>query len=544
MYGMELLNRFSGRIHFLFADEDFHYLDSLVRLPFRPYLFHCMKRYGRGPIFFIQESGPGVQVSTLEETAAVNWGKGRKDERLAFHFPRDNKKAVQEKGVYRISYKAAKQWREAFFKMLEKEEGQSVFVFPLNAFVRLFSEGAALQRLTGILERVREPGIILLTASQRAEESLPYLLDAQGIFGSSLFPEIAVLQKVNGGRHFYKEMERALGNRFHLQTPFALADFQNMLLYGWLIEEKEWDWNPGKLKEYAEILNVWYHFPETSGIMNDGGCFTMKRLYESLADGRVWEGMNHQLEQPIPGKREKESYPMIGLNGENKKMLDGLKRAISDMPSAQKSLCQERVERLRQALTVPCAGHTAQALKVPIGQTIQWLNQREMDAEFCGTQEGEAVEKILSYLEYCVFSSEFYTDQKLFMDKAEKYKKTVEIHMKIEKLTENVENLEKQFLRCGQQFQDQWEIVRKMEEKKPRIQEELGSFARGAKELSADALLLNAEKEKLVKLDQEKNAVARIIAGKKHERNMLRENASRYEILTTALMPKKQGGEC
>ena len=70
---MEEFSAAAGQIHMLFADEDEHYTDSLVRLERKQYINYCLQKAGYQGIYFIEKQltgKGGYRVFMGSQTAA------------------------------------------------------------------------------------------------------------------------------------------------------------------------------------------------------------------------------------------------------------------------------------------------------------------------------------------------------------------------------------------------------------------------------------------------------------------------------------------
>ena len=317
-----------GRFHFLFADrEDEFYTQGLLRLDWTNMVCLMLRKAGYRRILFVHSDGQEkVTVRSVCERdfrMASDTGKG------------------QEKGLFGLLFKGGEGWlrqqlarmdagttvslargefQELILFILRGErEGETAFAVPVELFAGLYREPEQTDRLIQTIHMKQGQtflpsksggSIFLLTASMAAEESLNPLLDEQGVFHSSLFPEMR--EYVYGKprtESFYMRMRRAFtAERFAGIDALSETGLYRMLLRQYYLGHSD-RISLSLLKEEAGCLYMLMHCP------------AWRREAESMA-----EAAGDRLRLPAPG--ESGAMRALRLQTENSEFLGMVARLV------------------------------------------------------------------------------------------------------------------------------------------------------------------------------------------------------------------------
>ena len=242
-----------GLVHFVFANRDTYFLESMVRLSLEDKLYRELSMQGCRRIFYLKR---GIHPCVL----------GTKD-RASYEFCAlaARKKALFgfRKGTEIPDYSGQDVVRsDEELRAMLRDARNSALVIRIEHFTKLFS--AAPEELAALAaENSQNRNVIVVVASVRAADSLPFFRDPQGIFRNErIFPEICQAfsdAHCREGRS-YELLRVYLGNRCLFYNSLSRYSIANTVR--WVL------WNAHKTREenidedtekIAAFVYTWYH---------------------------------------------------------------------------------------------------------------------------------------------------------------------------------------------------------------------------------------------------------------------------------------------
>ena len=242
-----------GLVHFVFANRDTYFLESMVRLNLADKLYRELSGQGYTRILYLRR---GIHPCVL----------GVKD-RLSYEFCMHaaRKKALfglrKGAGIPEFTGQDVERTDEELRAMLAEARG-CAFVVRIELFAKLFS--AFPDRLAALAaENTQNRNVIVVVSSARAADSLPFFRDPRGIFQNErIFPEIRQAfsdARCREGRS-YELLRVYLGNRCLFYNSLSRYSVTNTVR--WVL------WNAHKIPEenideytekIAAFVYTWYH---------------------------------------------------------------------------------------------------------------------------------------------------------------------------------------------------------------------------------------------------------------------------------------------
>lgn len=188
-----------GLIHFLFAEPDDYYLESLLKLDLMQFLYYSIKSQEYDGIYFLkQENTVKTFLGSKEEISVYCLDQKSVDE-----FPAETgylggqvARSDTAQGKYRMyGIRGRKEIMTSRIQMMIKKDQNYAFVMPLNMMKNLLHTGTFRDTLLNEVNENKDNIMIVLTASKAAENSFGELcsLAQEEPF---LFKEIATYSKV------------------------------------------------------------------------------------------------------------------------------------------------------------------------------------------------------------------------------------------------------------------------------------------------------------------------------------------------------------
>lgn len=251
------------QIHLLFADEDEHYTDSLVRLDREQYIDYCLRKAGYQGIYFIEKqlTGKGGYRVIMGNPASADAYCYQAPSGGWFFTKKSVPRETEGKRVF-CRHNSPEEVTGRIFSMLKNQGGLSMaFVMEPEVFAELYQDQTAGEELRNLLETVKN-SIFLLVSSMKADESFPVFTERKEVFGGTFFRKFKKVFATEGHFRFYEELKNELGDGFHLWNQMKREELYRMLQYLWLTE-RSWQKLPvGTLERGAEFLYAWCHQPE------------------------------------------------------------------------------------------------------------------------------------------------------------------------------------------------------------------------------------------------------------------------------------------
>lgn len=431
-----------GYLHFLFANEDHYYLDSLLRMNLTHYLHYLLKGDGYCGVFFVQDLRGGCCVVMNDKESASVYS--RKALRGVLNWYKDAP-VEKERGTYRVEHRDENEMTERILRLIEEPDDNYAIVMPMQVFCRLFQRQEYLLRLITVLKEKRQNSILLITASLKANESMPLLLDRHGVFGSGICPEIERLQKRQQRFLLYEELEMELRHCYHAWDVMTKKKLRRMLLHGLLLEG--WPLEPDCLEDFVDFIYAWYHSRSFahrfSDVFKPYEWKSMKALEQQLSRGQCLE----RLEKALDSLR-REYGTVHGLGSaiaQRYRLEEG-----NSQPRLQALPCVARMDKIKLEALFPEADRQqyirTEELFFDVRKELlqPWsdgsVNLSSM--EFCmewlrvlseyRTPDPDSVRRVIDLMEYSVHSRE--QDEGVFRKKTECYQMIVRLSAEIHEM--------------------------------------------------------------------------------------------------------------
>ncbi|MDO5538811.1 MAG: hypothetical protein Q4F83_01885 [Eubacteriales bacterium] len=547
---MERFGRSDGVIHFLFANEDEYYLDSLVRLSLDQYLYYCLKKEGYGNIFYIEESPKGFFVRMEDAKSVEEYPSLIKKDILGFfgiHYTKNGVHVTERiqngRKSYHVLHKKKEELLMRLLFMMEERQEQNVFIISVRTFYRLF-EGAEpeyRQRLKSVLETAQCKSILVLVGSLRADESLGCLTDREGIFHSELFPELRRLFQ-EGKVLVYEELKLELEKRYHVWDALNRENIQRMLCHMAFIERK--GLALAEVEDYADFLYVWYHCDafaaEWKGFLPEGENCRLSEVRSYLEKSRNREPLGRKI------------AALKGEEGENLSLLRLLKGIYyiqeERQPGLKKNAAAVRLQRYfsgqQEGTSIQSDRIRRKAELIVRESQKPWSdtsvdNQQEIEEGLellAGLsperdEDLEAIEKILNLVEYRICSREK-LQREVYEKKIQWYRNIAQAAVEMNRMERRIHDWEERRRDCQKRFEQKMQAVRRNEEENPGYRQELEELASGKKHggVSGELLLLDADRSEAVHLYRQQNYLAQLIGKKRQTLLHLREGMREIEL--------------
>lgn len=546
-----------GKIHFLFANEDDYYTESLVKLGRKQYINYCLRKEGYEGIFFIEKTGGnGYTVEMGNHFAAelypykepdVHLFWGRKD-------VQPEQEEIRKEGkLLGIRCYARHDLPEEVCKrvhVLLGKRSRFAFVMPMEVFAALYGDADVRQELWGCLKKGGS-SVLILTAAANADDSFSILTGHADIFP-------AVRKIMDRGRHirFYEELGNELGKGYHLFNQMRREEIRRLLQYLQIAEGAWEEEREGQLEDYTAILYAWYHcagFGEEWKIdLPARERRSMRELaaYLKQKQCRIWQQMDccaeairekdagsGSLEQMIRSMfaEDGERHPGFMENADVRR----IRRAVQGVSGGMSRQIAVKLQQVENSLTFAWTDYEKREQK----ELYRMLRLLEKLQE-SGIRSQEIVIRVLDYLHYSIGNCERYEAEKLFLQKSEYSEKLIESLCAKAELENTIsqpqERLEKYHARQEQLREKFRELA-----KEPVNREMLRRVKEGELEISYLAVHAPAVYQlrmELVQVNDSIKTTGQFISIRQQKINELAQNAVNLENMLTEI--NRQGENC
>lgn len=474
-----------GNIHFLFADNDEYYTESLVKLNLQQYINYCLQREGFTGIYFVQNATDEkvryvVEMGNGQSKDAYYKAKsessflflGKKSVLEASEEVKINEKIIGTKYYARHLTEESLVNRIHYMMKNRHSKSKYAFVLPLSVFCELYEHEEVRKELQENIQRDNKNTLILLTASMKADESFSILTQNPQIFCSELFPEMKKIFAAEQRFKLYKEIGNELGERYHIFNQLREQEIFRMLQYIRIVDGKEEVEMTERLSDYAFLLYAWYHYPDFGWEREIGLPEKNNHSLEQLGNclrrenGRIWQQMErwlNDLQKDMQGERslkelvrnmepeEKEWHPVFSENSEIRRLRRGI-RGIADLHN---KMLVVKLHQVEQVLREPCCNYEEMQGK-GLNRMLKMLEELQSKQLY-----SDMIAKyILEYLQYSVGKWE---QEDIYKEKCRIYEAIVEYSCMYEELKkinkayrESQKEYEKEYsLRCEKMEQMQ-----------------------------------------------------------------------------------------
>ena len=424
----------AGRIHLLFADEDEHYVDSLVRLDREQYIDYCLRKEGYQGIYFIEKQLTG------KNSYRVVMGSKASADAYCYQDPSGGwffgkKSVLQETEGKRVfcRHSSPEELTGRILSMLENQDGLSMaFVMEPELFTELYKERAAGEQLRNMLENVKN-SIFLLVSSMKADESFPIYTENTSVFGETFFRESKKLFETEVHVRFYEELKNELGECFHLWNQMRQEEIYRMLQYLWLTE-RSWQKLPVEILEQGtEFLYAWCHqleleVPKELRLpkKSQRNLRELRKCLKGQAE-TFMECLSEWKMKKTDRVEEKIWYPAFMETADVRRLRQG----IREIAGQERQRLTWKLSRVTEIMV--CPWRDFQKLERP-GLQEMLEKMEELKEENC--RSSETAERVLDFLYYSFQSEGKY-------DTDEVYQMKCECHREIVRCTAIVARMEK-----------------------------------------------------------------------------------------------------
>ncbi|MGN0299057.1 MAG: hypothetical protein ACI4C1_07765 [Lachnospiraceae bacterium] len=298
-------------LHFVFANStDMYYLDSLIQLDLKSYLWYKLKknRLGYEHIYFVSGSASEITLEVLDQDS-YDWYEKKNDhwrkKFIDFFMGAEETFVIKGRTSIRIERDQEKEFCTRILKLMEEstEKEKSAFVFQLSTFSFLFeSNKKLLERLIALNDKDNRGSIVVLLASISAGESKDYLLNPNGIFfykderNQSLCEDlraIAAMKQVD----LYHQMAKQMKERVIFLNSFSRGQIET-LVTSVLMEYPERIGSVQEMEDWIDYLYAWYHSKSFQEQCEWNLEVNQKRYYcelvERLKNQQIWNRLVEQ----------------------------------------------------------------------------------------------------------------------------------------------------------------------------------------------------------------------------------------------------------
>lgn len=258
----------SGLFHYLIANDDVYYTDSLIRLNLQDYLYYELKEERYEYVFGITGSNNKYSMYFFDSKSYL-WA------------------AHQMKGIWESLFGGVTEdfdgspvdiTGEKVMKLIRNAR-QSAFIFRLHTFCNIY-DGNYYEVNRLLTEYAENGNIIILQMDSSAVHSLPYLMDEQrilrgGYSGKPLFPEIMesfTKERLKSGTA-YKALAMKAGERCTFFNSFTIGAIRRVVQYVlWYKLKKELDYSTDEIEKIVRFIYAWYRSSDMQQIYK--GCLS------------------------------------------------------------------------------------------------------------------------------------------------------------------------------------------------------------------------------------------------------------------------------
>ena len=295
-------------VHFVFANRDTYYLESMVRLNLADKLYRELSGQGYRKIIFLKR---GIQPCVLEtkDRASYEFCCTAAKKKALFGFRKGTE-------IPEYSGQDVERTDEELRAMLAEARG-CAFVVRIELFAKLFS-GHADQLAALVEENSQNRNVIDVISSVRAGDSLPYFRDPEGILQNErIFPEIRQAfsdENCREGRA-YELLRVYLQDRCHFYNSLSRYSVTNTVRWTLWNCHKVPEENIDELtKKIAAFVYTWYHSPALRRKYPDCLSANEERRYAELSRtlerrlAVILRDMENFREEDYPSETENVDY--------------------------------------------------------------------------------------------------------------------------------------------------------------------------------------------------------------------------------------------
>lgn len=538
------MERFSwkkGMCHLVFGNEDSYFLKSLICLNLHQYLYYELKKENYQAIYFIGGEEGRYAITFGDEDSGKLYSKYRKQgmgNLFRMRGEYETCKTIKDLGIF-------------LGEMLNmmKHEKNLAFVFEIETFAGISDYPDFERELMGEAEKnFSRKHILLVQAPTSADGSRRYLADPNGIFQTSLFPEIRLLFEHTWRMPTYETMREEMGARVSFLNDLGREEIGSMVRHFLIQKETYFEYAP-MADRYADVIWAWHHsrifrnmakqlFPKNEersmeviyrSLEEGGSFFHLDRLTRCLCTQMGEEG---ELRQWILNRYPEDAWQ--GQIHEENILLRRLERLHDGRIGEDKKRLftkqKERVlDRIEEEMRKP-------ALVVPEEEDREYISQCiAAMQDGCAQGDIQLLEKGLEGLEYGVLGKEEYKKEEnrqdiskieaLYLTMFQVAKKQRELELLYQSDGEKIEMYAAQWRHLMQEIRGYQHGHPEWEKEQARMEERAVS--------SGELHLLSVKKTEAVRLNKRIHYLKHLRAERKEAIGKCQEQIHNMELAAT-----------
>lgn len=509
--------------HFVFAQEDQYYLDSLVCFDLNRYLYYQLKKDGYQGVFFLQDLKGGCHVAAEDRKSADLYNKARSRGVLgrlgrAFGAETDIESwTYHKRNLYRFSHKNETELKNQIIRFLEEPEDHYAFVVPIAVFQELYKDGISRIELHKALE-ARQNSCFILLASKKANESLKYLTgeaNKDKALVSSLCKELEDLAQETEKEivPIFERLRIQLGPCYHAWNQLGKEEIRRMFLHGVLFDA--WNIDRDCMQQYVDFSYAWYRssvlahrYPDVLPA-NEWG--TIAELEKYLAQPQNLEKLSQAIADIMDKAEQGVSLDRVLKARYRIEELQPLREPMLEETPSQRWLNQVNFEALLPGLDEAAENAlTEQYYNLKKELQIPRSNGRQLEAEaqFCAKKFEEirrggyydlvSVKRVLNMMEYAICRQ--VPQEAAFRNEIDKYRLVIETSIELGKMRREIDNREVQLEEKRAEYARQLAEIRRTGIASGQTRNKIAQMVAVPEPVSGDVLAEHAKKVHLVNL--------------------------------------------
>lgn len=566
-----------GLCHFVFANEDVYYLDSLIQLNLWQYLYFQLREKEYSTVYFLSGDEGSYELWIPDAVSADLYDNYEKPSFMGFF----KSKSEGNKCGKTLHMNHLNDFYNRMSQILKKEKN-AAFVISIEAFSDLKNHPDIIEALCQVSEKNYSRGHMILIQAPILADGSRYLLALEnGVFRSKLFPEIQKIFKpftkdhyesdgssASGkvynnkkGIYIYERLKEEMGERITFMNRLEWQEIRNMLRHLILTGGADLSQYVENIDDYTDFIWAIYH----SGKFNQkmGRIFTenkkrqMSEIEKNLRDRNVLRKIHNAVSKVrtaenkyIPLRREiLRMYPedtWLQLIYEDNPLLRKLEKVPMDSVLEKNEgytsvLIRKNLSHIKETLKKPFVYMEETADNGYEYQCVEYLHRA------CQRGDLLTVEKAVAALDFGVSQQsadrsfeevdEMISDIYVSDSRQNLYLKMVQVSEKLWDITELYKQDGHRIESYSQQLMRQIQKIKAYEKENAQVIIEYRAMERGhgSDTLSGELHLLSAMKSEAVTLQNDINGLKHLRANKKTLMSKCKENIQKIEMAISSI---------
>lgn len=543
---MEKFCRNESRIHFLFANEDDYYLDSLVKLDRNQNIYYQLKKSDYKGIYFVREEGTGLTVCTEDEQSVQQYPR----EMYQF-FLRTYVEAEQEsyhgRKIYVMRHANFGDALKRIGRLFGDKKQKHAFVLHIKTFYHICQEVVQRENIQKWISSKGQKNIFLLYADICADDSFLYLRDRQGVFCSEMFPEIRRIIDRGLRTSFYEELEVELGKRYMVWNQLGREEIRKMLMRFLLLEHPDDQYRMGRLEDYVDIIYLWHHSKSFNctyeSMFRKNENWSLRQIYENINSREIWQRMDELINQCRDLYGEKISLltvlcqkypsdcrcrPVFGIKSNLRRMrMFSFEGAVEGNLDLMEQI-REKMNKVEEEIRTPWCTDTENCCDEELTVCVDRLWSMKSSEYF----ELEMIDRIMDVMVYSVCSPDRYREPEIYEKKIKYYEQIAQISELVSETGRSVRKLEAELEDFRRKISRLRNSIQEQAEANPLYQVVLEQVMEGCKVdiFSSEISKLNNDKQEMVNLGNHIRHTEKLLAVKRGQLVQYRNAIESLEI--------------